>query len=101
MRRICPSCYRHNKAWILYAKCPFCGAKGKPIPEVVGPDWPTKLRDMLLATETDLSRSYRLQDARSGRLPTEVDLSSDTKVRSVRGPSPAPEAAEAAQEARP
>ena len=98
MKRICPSCYRHNKAWVLYAKCPFCGTPGRPIPEVVGLDWPMKVRDMLLATETDLSRTYTLQHARRGLLPTVADLGSDTRTRSGKGPRAALEATEATQE---
>jgi hypothetical protein len=99
MRRMCPSCYRHNRAWVLYATCPFCGARGKPIPEVVGLEWPTKLRDMLLTTETDLGRSYRLKDARAGRVPTLADLGMESAP--VHGPSPTGEAAAAILEVVP
>ena len=95
MRRICPSCYGRNGAWVLYAKCPFCGSKGKPIPEIVGPEWPAKLRDMLLETETDLG-TYTLQHAREGILPTDADPGLDTRTRNEKGPRPAQEAAQEA-----
>ena len=115
MKRICPSCYRRNGAWVLYAKCPFCGSKGKPIPEIVGPEWPAKLRDMLLETETDLIGTYTLQHARRGLLPIVADLGTytlqharegilptdadpglDTRTRNEKGPRPAQEAAQEA-----
>ena len=99
MKRVCPSCYRRNGAWVLYAKCPFCGSRGKPIPEVVGPGWPMKVRDMLLTTETDLSRTYTLQHARRGLLPTIEDLGSHTHPRSEKGLRAAQEAAETTPEA--
>jgi hypothetical protein len=52
--RICPSCYRRNRAWVTYARCPFCGTPGRPIPDVVGPGWPAALAEMLRVTETAL-----------------------------------------------
>ncbi len=47
---MCPSCYRWNGAWSLYARCPFCGVRGRPIPEVVGPGWEAKFAAMLAVT---------------------------------------------------
>jgi len=99
MKRVCPSCYRRNGAWVLYAKCPFCGTPGRSIPEIVGPEWPMKVRDMLLTTETDFSRTYTLQHARRGLLPTVADLGTHTQTRSEKGPRPGLEPAEATQEA--
>ncbi len=50
-RKLCPSCYRRNRAWVLYSRCPFCGAKGKPIRDVVGPGWEAAVAEMLHVTE--------------------------------------------------
>lgn len=57
-RLICPSCFKHNRAWVLYARCPFCGARGRPIPEVVGPGWGGAFAAMLDTTggESHISR---------------------------------------------
>ena len=95
-RRVCPSCWRHNKAWSLYATCPFCGARGRPIPEVVGAGWPEAVRRMVLVTETDLCRSYRVGDARD-RVPTLADIG--MAPAPVRGPDHMGTTAEAIQEA--
>ena len=78
---------------------PVIAQNASAIPEVVGPGWPMKVRDMLLTTETDLSRTYTLQHARRGLLPTIEDLGSHTHPRSEKGLRAAQEAAETTPEA--
>lgn len=53
-RKLCPSCFRRNRAWVLRVRCPFCGTPVRPIPDVVGPAWPAALAEMLRVTETTL-----------------------------------------------
>ncbi len=53
---LCPSCYRRNRAWVLYSRCPFCGAKGKTIRDVVGPEWEAALAELLRVTEGHANR---------------------------------------------
>lgn len=57
--KLCPSCYLRNRAWSLYETCPFCGAKGKSFPKILGSDWLKELVKMLKVTGTPLGAENR------------------------------------------
>jgi len=44
LRRVCPACWRHNRAVVLGSRsspsrCRFCGNELVPAPQVLGPNW--------------------------------------------------------------
>lgn len=54
---MCPKCYQRNRAWSLYAKCPFCGTEGKHASVILGLEWQKALKTMLRTTGTHLDRA--------------------------------------------
>ena len=49
VRRMCPSCWKHNRAIALGCResprrCFFCGAELLPAPEVLGVNWQAILK---------------------------------------------------------